>query len=117
MKMIIFQRSRMTHIELHGLVDKQDAHILYQECGRLVEEGHQRLVFNLAKVSRISDQAIHTFVHIYHLFKLMNGLCIFVAPQSRLYAALSEHQLPVQSIDVNDASLKGQNLQLSYKGD
>lgn len=99
MKLIIFKRSGRLHLELHGLVDKNDAQILLRECERLLAEDHQRIDLNLSKVTRISDQVFPILEDIHDLLSRSKGTCQFIVNQPALRARLLKRKFIVNAIE------------------
>lgn len=98
MKMVVLERPyQPVRIEIHGVLDIHDAHILADTCQQLFSQGKCHLQMDLRPLQRISEEVFPVLQHLREAAQAHHGSLALLATQPRLHQRLHKFNLPVYS--------------------
>jgi len=99
MRMIIYKKTGVTMVELHGIINEEDSQILEEELQTLIKQGETDINLDLSKVLFIASKGIESIVLFSNALALAKKTCSLINPQPKIKNALEQsNMVPVFAI-------------------
>ena len=93
MRMIIYKKNGITHVEMHGFIADDESRILEEEFQNLIRQGEVNINIDLSKVLNIDKRGLNSILNLWKNSISQKGICSVINPQVKVREALEKLEM------------------------